>query len=454
MVSTLGVARACLTAPILAALFACPASYAAPRSGAIETIYSFTGGADGATPAVGLASGPGDALYGANSSTVFELQLSGKNNWTVTPIYATPDGAPASIASDGASLYLAMGLQYGQPCPQDDYHCGEIVQLTPGQSGWTQTVIYQFAGGRDGVNPTGLVIAKDGTIYGTTQAGGNSANCGESNNIPDGCGTVFALKQNKARVWSEKILLRYNTRNGSQPMADPSLDSAGNVYVTTYLGGGSKSLSLRPPGSCDGFDGEGSVSEWGAVGFDEIYRQACDDIQASFLTAILFSPGLSANDADSTNTALISGEGGGNPDDCTDLGNLGCGVIALLTSKKKGAWTYTSLHDFTGAPSDGSWPEGYMLAVGKDTIYGLTRLGGTGTQGACDPDGCGTIYELTHGASGWSWSGTAYNFQGGSTGFWPVPRLTNYKGNIVGMTGDGGSNCGAYGCGTIYLFKK
>jgi uncharacterized protein YceK len=427
---------------------------AAAGSGSIQTIYSFTGGADGTTPVVGLVPGPGDALYGANSTTVFELQLSGKNNWTVTPIYATAAGPPASIASDGASLYLAMGLEYGQSCPQDDYHCGEIVELTPGKSGWTPTVIYEFSGGRDGVNPTGLAIAKSGAIYGTTSAGGNSANCGESNGIADGCGTVFALQKGKSGNWSEKVLRRYTAKNGSQPMSDPSIDSAGNLYVTTYLGGGSKSLAPHPPGSCDGFDGEGSATEWGAVGFDEIYRQACEDIQASFVTAVLFSPGQTADRAGGANTALISGEGGGNPDDCTDLGNLGCGVIALLTSGKKGAWTYASLHDFTGAPGDGSWPEGYMLPVGNNTIYGLTRLGGSGTQGPCNPDGCGTIYELTDDGSGWSWSGTAYNFQGGSAGFWPVARLTNYKGNIVGMTSDGGSNCGAYGCGTIYVFKK
>jgi hypothetical protein len=426
----------------------------AAHAASVDTIYQFTGGADGANPSIGLVAGPNDALYGANADTVFELQLSGKNKWTVTPIYATPDGPPNSIASDGASLYLAMGLEYGQSCPQDDYHCGEILQLTPGQSGWTTTAIYQFAGGRDGVNPTGLAVAKGGAIYGTTDAGGNSANCGESNNVPYGCGTLFSLKQSKSGSWSEKVLLRYDARNGSGPQTDPSIDSAGNVYVTTYLGGGSKSRASHPPGGCDGYDGEGSVSEWGAVGFDELYRQACDDVQASFLAAVLLRLGQTPNDA-SGSGAIISGEGGGNPNDCTDLGNLGCGVIALLASgkKAKGAWTYTSLHDFTGPPGDGSWPEGYMLSVGKSAVYGLTRLGGTGAQGACDPDGCGTIYELTNGGSGWNWNGTAYNFPGGSGGFWPVPRLTNYKGNILGMTSDGGSGCGSYGCGTIYVFK-
>jgi uncharacterized protein YceK len=426
----------------------------AAHAAGIRTIYQFTGGADGANPSLGLVAGPNGALYGANMNQVFELQLSGKNNWTVTPIYATPGGPAQSIASDGASLYLAMGLGYGQSCPQDSDHCGEIVQLTPGQSGWTANVLYQFAGGRDGVNPTGLAIASDGTIYGTTQSGGNSPNCGESNNIADGCGTLFSLKQSKSGAWAEKTLVRYDARNGSGPQADPSIDSAGNVYVTTYLGGDPHSPTSRRPGGCDGFDGEGSVSEWGATGFEEIYRQACEDIRATFLAAILLRLGQTPDDAGGSG-ALFTGEGGGNPDECADLGNLGCGVIEFLSPPKRGKtlWAYSTMHAFTGPPNDGSWPEGYMLQDGKKAIYGLTRLGGSGTQGACNPDGCGTIYELTNGASGWAWSGTAYNFTGGSDGYWPVPRLTNYQGNIVGMTSEGGSGCGAYGCGTIYLFE-
>jgi hypothetical protein len=54
--------------------------------------------------------------------------------------------------------------------------CGTVFQLTPpaaGETGWTETVLYNFAGHADGAGADGdLIIDANGNLYGTTAIGG------------------------------------------------------------------------------------------------------------------------------------------------------------------------------------------------------------------------------------------------------------------------------------------
>ena len=60
-------------------------------------------------------------------------------------------------------------------------------RLTPSNGGWTESVLYSFAGGSDGSQPWGGVIFDQaGNLYGTTYEGGGGCN-------GFGCGTVFEL---------------------------------------------------------------------------------------------------------------------------------------------------------------------------------------------------------------------------------------------------------------------
>ena len=82
------------------------------------------------------------------------------------------------------------------------------------------TVLYSFKGGRDGANPqAGLIMDRNGVLYGTTAAGGHSAPC-----KPTGCGTVFALAPPVTgdTNWVETVLHRFRgpaAGGGANPVA-------------------------------------------------------------------------------------------------------------------------------------------------------------------------------------------------------------------------------------------
>ncbi len=136
-------------------------------------------------------------------------------------------------------------------------------------------------------------------------------------------------------------------------------------------------------------------------------------------------------------------------------GQGGCGGVFRM-AQKNGAWVFTPLYDFQGAP-DGSGPQA-AVTIGPDgAIYGTTLYGGGNgcTLGA----GCGTIFKLTPSASVChaalcSWTETViYNFAQAPDGIGsPWGGVTfDAAGNLYGMAFAGGTgNCAGRGCGVIY----
>jgi hypothetical protein len=60
-----------------------------------------------------------------------------------------------------------------------------VLKLTPSGSGWTESVLYGFAGLSDGGEPlSGVIFDGTGNLYGTTSSGGSGCFWGL------GCGTV------------------------------------------------------------------------------------------------------------------------------------------------------------------------------------------------------------------------------------------------------------------------
>ncbi len=85
-----------------------------------------------------------------------------------------------------------------------------MFKLTPplaGQSEWTETVLYRFKGGNDGVFPGGLIFDGKGALYGTTFVGGISARL---YGYPDS-GTVFKLTPPAANQpqWAKTLLYSF-----------------------------------------------------------------------------------------------------------------------------------------------------------------------------------------------------------------------------------------------------
>ena len=121
------------------------------------------------------------------------------------------------------------------------------------------------------------------------------------------------------------------------------------------------------------------------------------------------------------------------------------GAVFELTPTS-GGWTETPLYSFTGG-ADGGQPTANVILDAAGRLYGTTTLGG---GGSCNL-GCGTVFELSPGYGGWKQS-VLYTFTGGSDGSEPHAGLIFDAANhLYGTTLLGGSdtNCTS-GCGTVF----
>ena len=201
------------------------------------TLYTFTGGSDGANSYAGLIMDTSGNLYGTTSGggsgygTVFKLAPNGSGGYTETTLHAftgQPDGANSYaglIMDTSGNLY---GTTYGGGASGN----GAVFKLAPnGSGGYTESVLYSFAGQPDGAKPqAGLIIDSAGNLYGTTGAGGSSGYYG----------TVFKLAPNGSGGYTESVLHSFTGgSDGAGPYAGLIMDSGGNLYGTTEAGGGS-----------------------------------------------------------------------------------------------------------------------------------------------------------------------------------------------------------------------
>jgi uncharacterized repeat protein (TIGR03803 family) len=193
-------------------------------AGAFATLYTFTGGADGANPVSAILQASDGNFYGttqlggtANRGTLFEITSAG----TFTTLYTFTGGfdgaypyAPLIQATDG-SLY---GTNYGGTIST----FGRVFKLALSSS--NLSVVHTFASGAaDGANPTAaLVQAKDGNFYGTTLFGGASNNGTAFRMTPDG--TVTLLHAFTGGT------------DGESPYAPVIQAADGNLYGPTKVG--------------------------------------------------------------------------------------------------------------------------------------------------------------------------------------------------------------------------
>ncbi len=339
-------------------------------------VYNFQGGStDGEFPARPLVLGPNGTFYGTTvaggeGSCTFEgapgcgvVFNTGPNptpprtpllKFRESLLYKFPDGASganpfAPVVFDSAGNIYSTTISGGAN------GFGAVVKLTPIGGGYTESVIYSFAGGSDGEYPLdGVVFDNAGNLYGTTGYGGGSVAC------PNGCGTVFKLSPN-GNNWSERVVYAFQgSLDGTYPNAGVALDAAGNVYGNTLQGGsfgGGTVCELTPNGSGYNFN-------------------------------LLFSVPTASGNA----IARVVLDSSGNLYDVIPGGGaFGAGQVLKLTHSGSN-WIYTDLHDFTGG-ADGARPYGQVNFDSSGNIYGTATFGaGSG----CGGQGCGTVWELSH----------------------------------------------------------
>ncbi|MFZ0031819.1 MAG: choice-of-anchor tandem repeat GloVer-containing protein [Candidatus Cybelea sp.] len=205
-----------------------------------SVVYRFKGGTDGFAPSGGLIDVNGELFgttsTGANGSacsygcgTVFKLTADGKSKKLLYTFAGGTDGADpvAGLIVVGGSLYGTT--EYGgiktKLCSAG---CGTIFKVTTRGS---ERIVYRFKGGKDGAQPVSRLITLDGTLYGTTEFGGESTPfCAK------GCGTLFRVSAGG----SEKLVHRFKygplSDDGAFPMAGPTA-MGGDLYGTTFGGG-------------------------------------------------------------------------------------------------------------------------------------------------------------------------------------------------------------------------
>ncbi len=220
----------------------CGTVYQVSSTGQESVLYSFAGGpADGAGPVGSLFRDAGGNLFGTTGNggiqsvfgTAFELNTSGAESFLYL-FTQSPDGAipVAGFVSDATgNLYSTTALGGSQNSNCQGVGCGTIFELTPSGGGWTESVVYSFLGGSDGLQPAGnLVKDGSGNLYGVTAGGGNP-NCGTF-----GCGTVFKLTRT-ASGWTESVLYSFTgASDGANPRSLVN-DSQGNLYGAATSGG-------------------------------------------------------------------------------------------------------------------------------------------------------------------------------------------------------------------------
>jgi uncharacterized repeat protein (TIGR03803 family) len=156
--------------------------------GVLATLYSFTGGTDGYSPAGALIRGADGNFYGVTTHSVLSgIELFG------TVFRLTPSGALTTlhgfgdlILNDGLNPYAGLiqsvdGNLYGTTYTDHRGGNGTVFRMAPDGSSFA-TLVY-FDGFDGGAHPaTALVEGADGSLFGTTTSGGSG-----------GRGTVFRL---------------------------------------------------------------------------------------------------------------------------------------------------------------------------------------------------------------------------------------------------------------------
>jgi uncharacterized repeat protein (TIGR03803 family) len=304
----------------------------------------------------------GTTLGGGNNKpgTVFELSppATAGGAWTETVLWIFQANGRAGQTPLGKLVMDAEGDLFGTTLAGGARGHGvvfEMVKPAGNHNLWFEKVLYSFAGAaNDGDSPSSNIIFRNGVIYGTTENGGTSRN-----------GTVFRLV-NDHGVWTETVLHNFDGTDGSNPIGGLVIDSSGNLFGTTNLGGNTS--------ACD-FSGCGTIFELSppAVASDPWLETTLYEFSGH---------GDGAGPAgglwrDKLGDLFGTARQGGIKN-TTGAGGPTFGTVFKLKAPAVagGTWILQPLHDFGGIPaSDGNFPLGELILM-NGLLYGTTDLGG------------------------------------------------------------------------------
>ncbi len=203
------------------------------RAQTYSVLHTFQYFPHGASPYAPLYRDASGNLYGAtsgggqyNAGVVFKLDSTGSETVMHTFTGGTDGGSPcAGVVMDSAGNLYGAAYQGGiAGAGVNQRGAGVVFKIdTAGR----YTVLYSFTGGADGSGPfAGVIVDAAGTLYGTTYYGGLE---------PGSYGVVYKL----SLLGQETVLYSFKgPPDGANPYAGVTADAAGNLYGTTYNGGG------------------------------------------------------------------------------------------------------------------------------------------------------------------------------------------------------------------------
>jgi uncharacterized repeat protein (TIGR03803 family) len=295
--------------------------------GKYTLLHSFNAGTDGSTPNARLALDPFGNLYGTAPSggvndggTLWEYSASG--------VFSTPH--PFGGANDGGDPMQGPTLGLHNDL------LGTTAMGAPNNNGilfnmahhGAYKIMYNFLSDNDGHCPfSGVAVGKSGAVYGTTVGMGYGGN-------PNGSVWKFTKSGGLQTIYKFQ-----NGNDGEWPYQAPVVDSAGNVYGTTFIQNGTNF-----PGAIWMISAKGVFS----VLYD--FTGGTDGYYPN-------SPLLIDSDGKLYGTTRSGG-----------ADNYGT-VFSITPSG-----TFTLVHGFANN-GDGGQPTGNLVAAKDGTIYGGTAYG-------------------------------------------------------------------------------
>jgi uncharacterized repeat protein (TIGR03803 family) len=376
------------------------------RAQTYGVVYAFTGAPDGAGPVAGVVADTKGNLYGTTLGggkyglgTAFKIDKTGKE----TVLY--------NLGSAGSIVLEKLGNLYGTTVDGGNRAQGSVFKI---DNTGKETDLYDFTGaGGDGSYPkAGLVRDTKGNLYGTTQLGGNLT-CMSGM----GCGTVFKVDA----TGKETVLYKFTGTgsDGANPVAALVRDKTGNLYGTTPAGGG-VSCEFQPGcGTVFKVDKTGNESVLysfhgylnggdGAIPMSNLLRDTAGNLYGTTFYGGGYGAGsvfkLDTTDVETKLYSFCSPQG------CSNGAGPAAGLLTdaagnLYGTAESGGASYhgtifkvdttgreTVLYNFTGGV-DGGYPEGNLTMDKQGNLYGTTFAGG---DLACNGGtGCGVVFKMT-----------------------------------------------------------
>jgi uncharacterized repeat protein (TIGR03803 family) len=349
-------------------------------------LYSFTGGDDGEFPACSLIQTGDGLLYGTTQTggingfgTVFRVTTGG----TLTTIHSFSQTGADGSNPRGSLMQAGYGTIYGMTFKGGTHNVGAIFRVVFAAA---PTAFSFSATNGSGPSHGALIQASDGNFYGTTQLGGGLSH-----------GSIFRFADDGSG--SNNLLYSFGSQasDGGSPVAGLVQASDGNLYGTTFTGGG---------------------------GGGTIFKITTNGVYTSLYSF------ASGNDGANPEAGLMQASDGNLYGTTSGGGTNSYGTIYRITTNGD----YASLYSFTGG-NDGAAPSDDLIQAADGNLYGTTSGGGA--------DFDGTIFKFTTNGV----FTLLYTFTGGDDGSSPGAALMQAAdGNLYGTTSAGGAD----GYGTVF----